>query len=193
MNLFRLLSILTKTAYQIRHVRPPAHLSACKSSASTRQIFMQFDTETFMEICQENPYLVKIGQKYQILYMKIYICVIVLTGTQKQFDLYHPMAQPDMHPISFTYAPVASMWGVTLHNLFLYSDPPLPCHTPSYWLRLFSSPTFSLINTPFSNLVILHTYPPMKMEQIVSPETSAYKIQMPENYPEESIRHRSLV
>jgi len=33
----------------------------------------------------------------------------------------------------------------------------------------------------------LHTYPPMKMEQCS--ETSAYKIQTPENYPEESIQH----
>jgi hypothetical protein len=38
----------------------------------------------------------------------------------------------------------------------------------AYWLRLFSSQTFSRINTPtFSNPVILHTYPPMKMEQSV--------------------------
>jgi len=79
---------------------------------------------------------------------------------------------------------------VTLHNLFLHSDPPLPCHTPSDWLRLFSSQTFSCINTPtFSNLVILHIYPPMKMEQTVCSETSAYKIQTPGNYPEESIQH----
>jgi len=39
------------------------------------------------------------------------------------------MPQPDTHPISFTYPPVAPMWVVTLHNLFLYSDPPLPCHS----------------------------------------------------------------
>ena len=57
------------------------------------------------------------------------------------------MAQPDMHPISFTYAPVASMWGVTLHNLFLYSDLPLSCHPPSYWLRLFLSQTFYRTHT----------------------------------------------
>ena len=41
----------------------------------------------------------------------------------------------------------------------------------------------------FSNLVILHTYPPMKMEQIECSETSAYKIQTPGNYPEERIQH----
>ena len=106
----------------------------------------------------------------------------------QQFDFYHPVAHPDMHLISFTYAPVASMWVVTLHNLFLYSDPPLSCHPPSYWLWL--SQTFSRIKTPtFSNLVILHTYPPMKMEQTECCETSAYKIQTPGNYPEESIQH----
>ena len=75
---------------------------------------------------------------------------------------------PDTRPISFTYAPMTSMWVVTLHSLFLYSDPPLPCHPPLYWLRLFLSQTFSSINTPtFSNLVILHTYAPMKMGQSV--------------------------
>jgi hypothetical protein len=36
------------------------------------------------------------------------------------------------------------------------------------WLGLFSSHTFSCINTPtFSTPVILHTYPPTKMERSV--------------------------
>jgi len=43
----------------------------------------------------------------------------------------------------FTCAPLASIWVVILHILFLYSDPPLPCHPPFYCLRLFSSQTFS--------------------------------------------------
>jgi len=29
------------------------------------------------------------------------------------------------------YPPVASVWVITLHNRFLYSDLPLPCHPPS--------------------------------------------------------------
>jgi len=33
------------------------------------------------------------------------------------------------------------------------------------------------------------TYPPMKMEQTECSETSACKIQTPENYPEERIQH----
>ena len=41
----------------------------------------------------------------------------------------------------------------------------------------------------FSNLVIFHTYPPMKMEQIECSETTAYKIQTLGNYTEESIQH----
>jgi len=57
------------------------------------------------------------------------------------------------------------------------------------WLGLFSSQTFSHTNTPtFSTPVILHTYPPMKMEQTEFSETLAYKIQVPGNYPEESIQ-----
>jgi len=39
------------------------------------------------------------------------------------------------------------------------------------------------------DLVILHTYSPMKMEQTQCSETSAYKIQTPVNYSEESIQH----
>jgi len=35
----------------------------------------------------------------------------------------------------------------------------------------------------------LHTYPPMKTEQTQCSETPAYKIQTPENCPEESIQH----
>ena len=35
----------------------------------------------------------------------------------------------------------------------------------------------------------LYTYLPTKMEQTKCPETSAYKIQMPGNYPEENIQH----
>jgi hypothetical protein len=41
----------------------------------------------------------------------------------------------------------------------------------------------------FSNLVIFHTYMPMKMEQTECSEISAYKIQTPGNYPEESVQH----
>jgi hypothetical protein len=76
------------------------------------------------------------------------------------------------------------MWVIALHSLFLYSDPRSPCHPPSNWLRLFSSQTFSHINTA----LILYTYLPVKMEQTEYSETLAYKIQMPGNYPEESIQ-----
>jgi len=34
----------------------------------------------------------------------------------------------------------------------------------------------------------VYTYPPMKMEQTECSETLAYKIQMPGNYPEESMQ-----
>jgi len=109
----------------------------------------------------------------------------------QQFDLYHPMA----HPLTLTrtaspshYVPVASMWVIALHTLFLYSDPPPTCHPPSDWLRLFLSQTFSCTITPtFSTPVILHTYQPMKREQTGCSKTLAYKIQTPGNYQEESI------
>ena len=40
---------------------------------------------------------------------------------------------------------------------------------------------------------IIHTYLFMKMEQIECSKTSAYKIQTPGNYPEESIRYPHVV
>ena len=88
---------------------------------------------------------------------------------------------------------MASMWFVTLHSLFLYSDPPLPCHPNSYWLRLFSSQTFSRINTP-AILKSSHTsYLPAYEDGTECSETSAYKIQTPGNYPEESIQHNTCM
>ena len=68
----------------------------------------------------------------------------------------------------------------SLHFTACLSTPtcPLPCHPSSEWLRLFSSQTFSRINTlTFSTPVILRTHPPMKMEQTECSEMLAYKIQ----------------
>ena len=91
-----------------------------------------------------------------------------------------------VHHISCSHR---SAWPINSSS-FLGAGPPLPFHPSSYWLRLFSSQTFPRINTPsFSNLVILYTYSPMKMEQTECSETSAYNIQMPGNYPKENIQH----
>ena len=58
------------------------------------------------------------------------------------------------------------------------------------WHENSLSQTFSRTNTPtFLNPVILHTYPPMKMERTERSETLAYKILMPGNYLEESIQN----
>jgi hypothetical protein len=49
---------------------------------------------------------------------------------------------------------------------------------------------YTYIPQHFSNLVhSTHTYLPMKMEQTECSETSAFKIQTPWYYPEESIQH----
>ena len=56
-------------------------------------------------------------------------------------------------------------------------------------LRLFSSQTFLRKNTPaFSNPIILHAYPPMKMEQSVL-KCRHIEFRRRGNYPEESIQH----
>jgi hypothetical protein len=56
--------------------------------------------------------------------------------------------------------------------------------------RKFLSQIFFRINTPtLSTPVILHTYPPIKMEDTECSEKLAYQIQTPGNYPEESTQH----
>ena len=57
---------------------------------------------------------------------------------------------------------------VTLHNLFLHSDSPLPCH-PSFLLAqaIFEPNLFPYKYSNIFKPIVLHTYPPMKMEQTV--------------------------
>jgi hypothetical protein len=75
------------------------------------------------------------------------------------------MAQPDASHISFTYPPVASMWVDTHHYLLYNLTYPYP--HPSYWLRLFSSHTFSLwIPQHFSDLVILNLLAYKKWDRV---------------------------
>ena len=60
----------------------------------------------------------------------------------------------------------------------------------SHWLRLFLSQTISHINTPtISYKLFLLLTPRMMMEQTECSKMSAYKIQTPGDYPEESIQH----
>ena len=67
------------------------------------------------------------------------------------------------------------------------------CHPPSYRLRLFSSQTFSHINTP-TFLKPSHTsYLPAYEDGTECSETSAYKIRTPGNYPEQIIRQDMIM
>jgi len=62
------------------------------------------------------------------------------------------------------------------------NSPASEFYMPTFWDTLFD------VQRQIG-MKILHTYPPMKIENTVCSETSAYKIQTPENYPEESIQH----
>jgi hypothetical protein len=68
---------------------------------------------------------------------------------------------------------------------------PTPTLSPYFLLAqaIFEPNLFLYITPTFSNLVIPHAYWPMKMEQTECSETSAYKIQTPGNYQEESVQH----
>ena len=70
-----------------------------------------------------------------------------------------------------------------LHSLFIHSDAPLPLPL-SYWLKLFSSQTFSPINTPItSSRLFFQLAQPMILGPAECSETSVYKIQTSGNYP----------
>ena len=85
-----------------------------------------------------------------------------------------------------------NVWLLTVVVKVTHSLCFLPFNNLSKCLtHLLSVSCLLLINDPSSCLHILgylHTYLPMKMEQTECSETSAYKIQMPGNYPEESIQ-----
>jgi hypothetical protein len=68
-----------------------------------------------------------------------------------QFELHYTLAHPP-HPETQQHhrhlVPVSSMWITVFHSPFLCLDLPPPHHSPSDWLRLFSSQKVSYINTP---------------------------------------------
>ena len=119
-----------------------------------------------------------------------FYCVSILTNCQlavllplRPDSLSWFQAHPDTRPISFTYPPMASMWVVTLHNLLLYSDPPLTCHSPSYWRRLFSSQNFFPYKYPNIFKPSHPSYLSAYEDGTECSETSAYKIQTPRKLP----------
>jgi len=65
------------------------------------------------------------------------------------------------------------VWEMLVYFYLYFPGKPFPISIPQH----------------FSNLDILHTYPPMRMEQTQCSETSAYIIQTPGKYPEESVQH----
>src|SRR5215475_2760653 len=71
----------------------------------------------------------------------------------------------------------------------------VPCIVIIFWyfvcFLLGNSPASEFYVPTFRNTLSVpsSSYPSMKMEQTESSETSAYKIQTPGNYPEESIQH----
>jgi len=82
--------------------------------------------------------------------------VCILLGNYRAFEFYMPTFR---------------------NTLCSISDPPLTFHHPSYWLRLFSSQTFSRINTPTIPKPSHTSYLPAYTDRTGCFETSAYKIQ----------------
>jgi len=80
-------------------------------------------------------------------------------------------------------------WGIYTGNVLSRKYPePIGKRITGY----FQAINFPLKIPHFSNLVILHTYLPMKMEHTERSETSECEIQTPWNYPEESIQKKAF-
>jgi hypothetical protein len=74
--------------------------------------------------------------------------------------------------------------GHCLHNLFS-----LPAPTPTAeGLLVIFQPNLFTYYTPFSRPVTLHNYSPMTMGRTERSETLPFKLQVPGNNPEESVR-----
>jgi len=75
----------------------------------------------------------------------IYVMCFLL-GNSPAYEFY--TLTPTRAPSPSHRRPWPPCGSLPPHSLFLHSDPPLPCHPPSDWLRLFSSQTFSHLNIP---------------------------------------------
>ena len=90
----------------------------------------------------------------------------------QQFDLYHPVA-PLPHSDTARFLPHILTTGLHLGSLpstvcFSTRTRPFPIPAPSDWFRLFSSQTFSHINTPTTSFQLFFLLtPPMEIEQSV--------------------------
>jgi hypothetical protein len=106
------------------------------------------------------------------------------------------MVHHNTHPISFIYAPMASMWAITLHSLFLYLDPPPPPPSPSPSV-LLTQAIFKRNLFPYKYLNILKpshsSYLPAYEDGTECSEISTHKIQTPGDYTEESIKGKNFL
>ena len=86
-----------------------------------------------------------------------------------------------LHVGRYPSQPVSLLWRL-----------PYPVTRLPYGKANFESNPFSYNTPTFPNLIhSSHNHLPMKMENIECSETSAYKIQTPENNPEESIQQEN--
>jgi len=125
---------------------------------------------TFSPCCpdQRNIYVPLTKSLYKSAGIKVSHIFSMLPSTFKYLYSVEPVRTH--FPAKQPYCTNDSVCNAALHNQY---EGGWPCHPPSYWLRLFSSQTFSRINTPtFSNLIILDTGWTQKHSLI----SSSYKI-----------------
>ena len=176
----------------------PCHLVPLRSKYSQQQPILKHPQPAYLPQCQRPGFtpIQNHRQNYSSIYLNLNFWIatwrtklslnnVWVLIKEKVWPL-PTHGSPRHEPVSFTYPPVAPMWVVTLHTLLCTQTHPLPCHPPSYWHRLFSSQTFSRIHTP-TLWFFMPTY--LWRWNRECSETSAYKIQAPGNYAEESLQH----
>jgi len=101
-----------------------------------------------------------------------------------QFSPIHPSLQPTNDLSKYPVCVYSCLHTFT--NVFLISNFRRVLNVVCFLLG--NSPRLNFTCRRFGTICILHTHPPIKMEQTECSETLAYKIQTQGNYPEESIQ-----
>ena len=105
--------------------------------------------------------------------------------------LFHLHRRIGVEWLCYTYQPLASMWIIALHYLLCNRTHPYPVTHLSTGSGHFRAKPFLPTNTlHFLNIVILHLS--AHEDGTECSETSAYNIQTPGNYPEESIQFQFI-
>jgi len=158
---------------------PTVHLWAGISNLIIWRVLMKFDMSfgvSFLGVKWRGrnfDHLSPSGAEIKDWLKKIYIYIYILFQIFALFWMLYAFFWVIPRRMNFIYRRFGTQYSIFIGR----------------WVWRMTRSFSNLVILHTSNLVTLHTYLPMWMEQTECSETSAYTIQTPGNYPEESIQH----